>query len=52
MDFFMPDRYSTDSSDLTKQSIKEASYKLIDRFYRHWREDEGVKRAMEQQQIH
>ena len=27
--FFMTARYSTDSSDLTKQSIKEASYKLI-----------------------
>jgi glutathione S-transferase len=98
--FFMPARYSTDGSELTKQSIKEASYKLIDRvyqhldrhlegkdhlvgnrrtiadayafamirwgnllpnglinypnldrFYHHWREDEGVKRAMEQQQI-
>jgi hypothetical protein len=26
-------------------------YSNLDRFYRHWREDEGVKRAMEQQQI-
>ena len=99
--FFSPSRHSTDSSDYAKQSIKEASYKLIDRvyqhlgqhleskdyvvgnrrtiadayafamirwgnslpngladypnldrFYHHWREDEGVKRAMEQQQIH
>lgn len=99
--FFAPDRYSTDSSDRAKQSIKEASYKLIDRvyqhldrhlegkdyvvgnrrtisdayafamirwgnslpnglatypnldrFYHHWCEDAGVKRAMEQQHIH
>jgi glutathione S-transferase len=65
--FFMTARYSTDSSDLTKQSIKAyafamirwgnllptglANYPNLDRFYHHWREDEGVKLAMEQQQI-
>lgn len=99
--FFVPDRFSTDNSDRAKQSTKEASYKLIDRvykhldrhldgkdyvvgnrrtiadayafamirwgnslpngltnypnldrFYHHLREDEGVRRAMEQQQLH
>jgi hypothetical protein len=29
-----------------------ADYPNLDRFYHHWCEDEGVKRAMEQQQIH
>jgi glutathione S-transferase len=28
------------------------NYPNLDRFYHHWREDAGVKRAMEQQQIH
>jgi hypothetical protein len=28
------------------------NYPNLDRFYHHWCEDEGVKRAMEQQQIH
>lgn len=99
--FFAPDRYSTDRGDRAEKSTKEASYKLIDRvykhldrhlegkdyvvgnrrtiadayafamirwgnslpngltnypnldrFYRHLREDEGVGRAMEQQQLH
>jgi glutathione S-transferase len=99
--FYVPDRYSTDTSDRAKQSTKEASYKLIDRvykhldghlegknylvgnrrtiadayafamirwgnnlpnglepyanldrFYHHWSKEEGVKSAMEQQQIH
>lgn len=33
--FFAPARYSIDSSDQTKQATKEASYKLIDRVYKH-----------------
>jgi glutathione S-transferase len=33
--FFVPDRYSTDNSEHAKQSIKEASAKLIDRVYQH-----------------
>jgi hypothetical protein len=28
-----------------------ANYPNLDRFYHHWCEDGGVKRAMEQQQI-
>ena len=33
--FFAPNRYSTDDSDSSQKSVKEASYKLIDRVYKH-----------------
>ena len=33
--YFVPDRYSTDQSDIAKQATKEAAYKLIDRVYKH-----------------
>ncbi len=33
--FYHPERYSTDSSDVAKQAIKEASYKIIDRMYEY-----------------
>lgn len=98
--FFAPQRYSIEDSEQARNSVKEASYKLIDRvyhhldhhlenkehlvgerrtiadpyafamirwgnllphglssypnldrFYQHWRNDEGVRRAMEQQGI-
>jgi glutathione S-transferase len=33
--FFVPQRYTTDGSETTRQTVKEASYKLIDRVYQH-----------------
>jgi glutathione S-transferase len=33
--FFASQRYTTDSSETTRQSVKEASYRLIDRVYQH-----------------
>lgn len=33
--YFAPNRYSTDDSDRAQKSVKEASYKLIDRVYKH-----------------
>ncbi|MBG1266577.1 glutathione S-transferase family protein [Nostoc sp. WHI] len=33
--FFVPQRYTTDGSETIRQTIKEASYRLIDRVYQH-----------------
>lgn len=33
--FFVPQRYTTDGSETTRQTVKEASYRLIDRVYQH-----------------
>lgn len=33
--FFASQRYTTDSSESAQQSVKEASYQLIDRMYQH-----------------
>jgi hypothetical protein len=33
-------------------SLPKGLANYLDRFYHHWSEDEGVKRAMEQQHIH
>ena len=33
--FFAPQRYTTDDRQTSQQTVKEASYKLIDRVYQH-----------------
>ncbi|MGV0024426.1 glutathione S-transferase family protein [Phormidesmis priestleyi] len=33
--FFVPQRYTTEDNDTNRQTVKEASYKLIDRVYQH-----------------
>lgn len=33
--FFVPQRYTADGSETTRQTVKEASYRLIDRVYQH-----------------
>ena len=33
--YFAPQRYAADNSETTRQTVKEASYQLIDRVYQH-----------------